>query len=198
MQNSPSMGSVTWVVLILAAISETLGQCVVLFVNKVRPTRFVASVLLSSVIGALGAFNWMFTSWSLATWIFGARTSLIEVIRVVCLAYAPLLLGFLVLLPYMGPFIRRLLYAWSFLASVIAVSTITHLEYWTAFFCTLLGWVIIEILQRTLGRPIVVLSHWLQCVTAGVPLSVRASDLLKTFDGEITNSSRDRDERGQT
>jgi hypothetical protein len=187
-QNSPSMGSVTWVVLILAAISETLGQCVVLFVT---------SVLLSSVIVASGAFNWMFMSWSLATWIFGARTSLIEVMRVVCLAYAPLLLSFLVLLPYMGPFIRRLLYAWSFLASVIAVSSITHLEYWVAFFCTLLGWVIIEMLQRTLGRPIVGLNHWLRRVTAGVPLSVRASDLLKIFDDETTHSSRDTDERGQ-
>src|SRR5258708_15169035 len=131
-------------------MSGTVGKWVGVFVNKVRPTCFVASVLLSSVIVALGAFNWMFTSWSLATWIFGARISLIEVIRVVCLAYAPLLLGFLVLLPYMGPFIRRLLYAWSFLASVLAVSTITHLGYWTAFFCTLLGWVIIEILQQTL------------------------------------------------
>src|SRR5258708_37214727 len=104
-------------------MSGTVGKWVGVFVNKVRPTCFVASVLLSSVIVALGAFNWMFTSWSLATWIFGALISLIEFIRVVSLAYAPLLLGFLVLLPYMGPFITRLFYAWSFQAMWFAVSS---------------------------------------------------------------------------
>jgi len=188
-QVRPSVGMLTWTVLILAGISETLGQCVVLFVNKVRPLRFIASLLLAGIVFALGAFSWMFTSWLIATYAFGVHESIITVIQVVCLAYAPQLFGFLILLPYMGPLIRRLLYAWSFLAMVVAISTITHLVLWQAFLCNLLGWAVVEALQRTIGRPIIALNKWIRQAAAGVPLAVQAQDLVKALTENMTDES---------
>src|SRR6266487_4194061 len=159
-QVRPSVGMLTWTVLILAGI-----------------------------VFALGAFSWMFTSWLIATYAFGVHESIITVIQVVCLAYAPQLFGFLILLPYMGPLIRRLLYAWSFLAMVVAISTITHLVLWQAFLCNLLGWAVVEALQRTIGRPIIALNKWIRQAAAGVPLAVQAQDLVKALTENMTDES---------
>ncbi|MFM6206311.1 MAG: peptidase, partial [Planktothrix sp.] len=41
---------------------------------------------------------------------------------------------------------------------------------WSAFTCTLIGWVVLQILQRTIGRPILAFSRWLSNWAAGTSL----------------------------
>jgi Yip1 domain len=165
--------------LLLAGASQMLGQSVVLLANKVTPRRFVMSVLLNAVLFVVGVLIWAAVFQMVGRFVLGVQLPFVQMGRVVSLAYAPLILGFLVLLPYAGSFLGHVLDAWSTLAMLVALNVTLHLDFWQALFCALLGWAIILALQYTIGRPIVALQRWLRHAVAGVPLSTRVQELVK-------------------
>ena len=78
-QTSP-MG--IWVALIvvgLASISESLGQSVVLFVNKVRPRRFILALGISTVSQMIGFALWAVIVWLISVYVFGASQSFVAI-----------------------------------------------------------------------------------------------------------------------
>jgi hypothetical protein len=109
-------------VLLLAGISETLGQSVVLVLNRVSRPRFFLSLGLGGLELALEVLVWMVSVFLLAIVLGVQRPSFGSAARVIALAYAPLVLGFLVFLPYLGPLIGRLLRLWVLLATVVGAS----------------------------------------------------------------------------
>ena len=179
-QASASVGIdlLTLTILILAGISLTLGQSVVLLANKVTPRRFVSSLLLNGAIFVVSVLIWVAVFQLVGRLVFGVKVPFFQMARAVSLAYAPLLLSFFVLLPYLGSFLEHVLDVWSFLAMLVALSVTLHLDFWQALACALLGWVLIQLLKYTIGRPIVALEHWLRQAAAGVPLSYRMQELV--------------------
>lgn len=98
----------SFVVFILAALSLTAGQSVVLFANRVPPSRFLLSVwasVLSLTLTAVGQFIFLAVALPLTT----AVWTWLELLVLVLLSDLPYLLGFLVFLPYLGNPILRLL-----------------------------------------------------------------------------------------
>jgi hypothetical protein len=82
--------------------------------------------------------GWVF--WSASVWVigrrlFGAEPPFDLLLILIGLSYAPLVFGFLILMPYLGPFIHRLLYVWSFLISLRAVSLLFQVGSWPALLC---------------------------------------------------------------
>jgi hypothetical protein len=65
------------------------------------------------------------------------------------------------------------------LAIVVAVRVGLGLEMWQAAVASGLGWLLIQIWRRTLGRPIYALGRWLQRRAAGVPLQFTLRDIQK-------------------
>jgi hypothetical protein len=177
-------------ILFLAGVSEALGQSVVLFANRVKPGRFALSLLLNGLIFIVGAFVWGITIWGIAGIVFHVNQSFVDVMKIVSLAYAPLLFGFLTLLPYMGTFINRLLSVWSFLALMVALIATTSLDLWQALVCSLLGWVFIQLLKYTLGKPFIALERWLKRITAGASLTVGPQNLVKTITENIIDNPK--------
>jgi hypothetical protein len=165
--------------LLLAGASQMLGQSVVLLANKVTPRRFVMSLLLNAVLFVVGVLIWAIIFQLVGRIVFGIQLPFAQMGRVVSLAYAPLVFGFLVLLPYAGSFLGHVLDAWSTLAMLVALNVTLHLDLQQALFCALLGWAIILVLQYTIGRPIVALQRWLRHAVAGVPLSNHVEELVK-------------------
>lgn len=165
--------------LLLAGASQMFGQSVVLLANKVTPPRFVMSLLLNAVLFVVGVLIWAAIFQLVGRLVFGIQLPFAEMGRVVSLAYAPLVLGFLVLLPYAGSFLGHVLDAWSTLAMLVALNVTLHLDLRQALFCALLGWVIMLVLQYTIGRPIIALQRWLRRAVAGAPLSPRVQELVK-------------------
>ena len=51
-------------IVLLAGISESLGQSVVLFLNRVRPRRFVLALSISTLSHVGGYLLWTLTIWS--------------------------------------------------------------------------------------------------------------------------------------
>ena len=141
-------------VVLLAGLSQTFGQSVMLFVNRVRPLRFFLSIAIAAVIFVFNYNFWVLSTWAVAKWIFGVNLSLVEVIKTLGFSYAPLLLGFLMVIPYFGMPILIVLSIWALMAIAIGLGTISNLGIWQAFECCLGGWLVLQVSQRVFGKAI--------------------------------------------
>jgi hypothetical protein len=171
-----------WIALIvvgLAGLSHALGQSLVLFINHVRPRRFILA-MIASTIGHMGGYGlWMASLWLVGVIAFGANVTWIEVAAAVGLAYAPQLLAFFELTPFLGNPFGVLLSLWTLLAIVTAVRAGFGLETWQAIVASGLGWLLLQVWRRTLGKPVYALGHWIEQRAAGVPLKYGAADVPK-------------------
>jgi len=61
---------------------------------------------------------------------------------------------------------------------------ILNLRFWQALVCALIGFVIIQVLKYTIGRPIIALERRLRQAVAGVPLSYRLQELVSVRHGK--------------
>ena len=180
----PSALPLTAGVAMVAGASTLLGQSAMLFVNRVRPWRFVASLVLNGVLYTLSLLVWGATIWLMGTALTGHDVTLGAALRVVCLSAAPLVFGFLVLIPYLGLAVDRVLHVWSLLITVVLVQHGFGLDLLPAVACTGLGWLLVLVLRSTVGRPIVALRNRLRHRIAGSPLDARVQDILVQFGTE--------------
>jgi hypothetical protein len=166
-------------VVFLAGVSAAVGQSVVLFANRVAPRRFVLSLLLSGIVFTLVYLFWSTSLWLIAVYVFGHPRAYLSALRTVGLAYSPQLFGFLVMTPYFGAFLAALLSVWNLLAIVVATRTVFHLTTLQAVASAALGWMLLQLLQRTIGRPVLSLGRRLRIAVAGrrlVPLTEALDD----------------------
>ena len=199
-QQSPGGFGIALMIVTLAGLSESLGQSVVLFINRLPPRRFVLALLIT-VASHLGGYAvWTVTVWLVGVYVFGQSVSLYTVACVVGLAYAPQILAFFELTPFLGNPFSILLTLWSMVAIVMAVRMGLNLELWQALLASGLGWVIIQIWRRTIGRPIYALGRWLQRRAAGVPLEFTLSDVtvLRRHPAWLENLDHWRNRMSQT
>ncbi len=197
-------GNATWVslvILFLAGISSSLGQCVVLMINQVTRTRFIFSLLASGALLIVNVYIWIGIFLLVGHVVFDARQPILEVLRVVSLAFAPSAFGFFVLLPYLGRFIQHVLEIWTYLAIVVALMVTLQIQLWQAMLGTLVGWIIIQGLQYSIGRPIVAFEQWLQQIIAGTPLAGEAQFVQSIREQHTTptshSSTEDESQGGQ-
>lgn len=166
-------------VVCLACLSESIGQSIILFVNRVRPRRFVLALLISTLSRILGYVMWTASVWLVVTYVFGQSIPFLTVMSAVGLAYAPQLLAFFVLTPFLGNVFSILLSLWSLLAIIVAMRVGLGLGLWPAVLTSGLGWLLIQVWQRTLGRPLYAVGRWLERRAAGVPLELTVQDLIR-------------------
>jgi hypothetical protein len=164
-------------VLLLAGLSQAIAQSIVLFVNQVKPLRFVLSLGIAAILFVISTAFWVLSVWGVSHVLFGADTAFWTVFRVLGLAYAPLLWSFLIAMPYLGVPIGVVLSIWSLLAFVRGFEVVTGLGRWQALWCAILGWIVFQIMQRTIGRPAAALSQWLSNAVAGKPLITNIQEL---------------------
>jgi hypothetical protein len=171
-----------WVALLvvgLAGLSEALGQSLVLFINHVRPRRFVLAVLLSVLAYIAGYVLWTGSVWLVGVHAFGRDLAWAPVAAAVGLAYAPQLFAFFELTPFLGSPFAILLSLWSLLAILVALRVGLGLETWQAAAAGGLGWLLLQAWRWTLGRPFVALGRWVEQRAAGVPLRYRPADVAR-------------------
>lgn len=164
-------------VVALAGLSEGIGQSIVLFLNRITPRRFLLSLLLSAATHAVGYLFWAATIWFVGMRLFGREEEFVVVARSVGLAYAPQLFGFFVLTPYLGSLFALIIDVWTLLATVVAIHAGLELTLWQAVACSGVGWLLVQIIRRTLGRPLLAFERWAENRAAGVPLRWKIEDL---------------------
>ena len=181
-QRSPDGSVLALTVVLLAGVATALGQSVVLFINRVKPRRFVLTVFISSALYVFSYAVWAASLWGLGRVLFASEASLNEVVRTVGLGYAPHLFSFLAFVPFLGIGLGSVLTVWSLFAIVTGVQVGLSLSVWQAFVCAGLGWLVLQILQRTVGHPLLRLSCWLKARAAGVEQireSLEPDDLIE-------------------
>ncbi|HEY9625685.1 MAG TPA: hypothetical protein V6C84_00145 [Coleofasciculaceae cyanobacterium] len=192
----PQSSQAALLVAFMAGFSQAIGQGIVLFINRVRPLRFILSLLMSALLFAFGYVFWALSTWLASILLFrGGWQTLPAVIRTLGLSYAPLIFSFSIALPYLGLPISTLLSIWSFLAFLTGLKAALGLDLWQAFGCGVLGWAVFEGLQRTIGRPLAGLGRWLTNTAAGVNLVTNLKDLEQLVArraAQVVNSSKDR------
>ncbi|MEM6428347.1 MAG: YIP1 family protein [Deinococcota bacterium] len=181
-QTSPRGLTVALVVVLLGTLSEAIGQSIMLFANRVRPRRFVLSLLLSSGIQAFGMVFWTASVWWVAGRVFGVDANLRQVTRAVGLGYSPYLFSFFILVPFFGAFINGLLSLWRLLVVVLAVDVALDLSVRQALLSSGLGWLLLQVVKSTIGRPVISLTRVMRRWVAGVELS-NLNELFKALQG---------------
>lgn len=161
-----------------AGASTLLGDSVVLFLNRVRGWRF--AITLS--INALG-FVLLYSLQALVIAILGPLVlgyspGLLAVVKGVMLSTAPMIFGVLVLIPYLGPAIARVLQVWGLLALWLVVQVLFHTDPWSALLVTGIGWVVMQVLSWTLARPVSWIGDRIWRLATGKPAMMTGRDLL--------------------
>jgi hypothetical protein len=136
------------IILLLGGISMGVGQSVVLFANRVPPLRFIISLFAGAVVLGVVVLFWTTSIWVLGNLVFEADTVFLDLLTVVSLSYAPYLFGFLVLMPYLGNILSRVLNLWVFLAVIVGVAVTYQFGFWESLATALLGWVLLELVTR--------------------------------------------------
>ncbi|WP_421654546.1 hypothetical protein [Leptothermofonsia sp. ETS-13] len=103
-------------VVLLAGFSQAVGQGIILFANRVKPLRFILSLVIGAILFAIGVWFWSVSTWLVTEFVMGQQDSFLTVVRTVELAYAPQLFSTFIALPYLGIPISILLSVWSFLS----------------------------------------------------------------------------------
>lgn len=178
-QQSPQGLWTALIVVGLAGLSQALGQSLVLFINHVRPRRFILAVAASVISYMAGYLLWTGSVWLVGVYAFNRDVAWVAVATVVGLAYAPQILAFFELTPFFGSPFSTLLSLWTLLAILVAVRVGLGLETWQAVMTGGLGWLLIQVWRYTLGRPIYALGRWMERIAAGVPLRYRARDVAE-------------------
>jgi hypothetical protein len=143
-----------WVVL-AAGLSSTLGQSIALLSSRVSKRRFAATVLLQALLFASGFLLWSLSVYALASLAPSVTPTLASVVALVGLAHAPQLFGVLTLTPYFGGPLQVALSIWTLLGTLIATSIVFALPASATIMLAATGWLLSQILQRTLGRGLV-------------------------------------------
>ncbi len=165
-----SLPGVALTVVFLAGISVALGQAAVLFINRVKLGRFLGSLLVSALHYVFAYGFWTLSIFFLGHVLFASEASIGSVARAVGLGYAPQLFSFLVFMPYFGMPVFVLLTLWSLLAIVIGISVSMGLLLWQALLLSALGWLVLQLSKRSIGRPLIALARRSRRRVSGVEL----------------------------
>jgi hypothetical protein len=182
---SPQSWTLSAAIAFSGGISMLLGQSVVLFLNRVPPRRFAISLVLNGVIFAIELALWAIVLWLTAWLFFREVPAPAAAIRLIGLSSAPFVFGFLVLIPYLGPVIARLLYVYSLLIAIDVAQGIIGVQFLQALGVVSAGWVLMLVLSNTIGRPIVWLRNWLWRRLVGQPAFRTSHDVFIAFAREV-------------
>jgi predicted Abi (CAAX) family protease len=168
--NAPDGWILALILVLVSGLSLSIAEAIILFINRVKPIRFIFSLLIGAILSLCGTLFLVFSTWLLG-FLPGATTlSLPELINIIGLSSAPLLFSFLGAIPYFGIPLLSLLSIWHLLAMVVGFGAIAGVPLGQAFTYIVFGWLVLQLLQRTLGQPIANLGRTLADRVAGVTL----------------------------
>lgn len=154
-------------IVLLAGLSDAVGNCVILLANRVRPFRFVLALLANTFIFFFGFLVWALLLSFVANRIFGLTVDPPFFFTVVALSYIPLLLSALNFLPFIGHPINMLLYALSAIYLVRILTAATPLTTLNAFLCAVGGFLLLELFRASVGKPLIHIGQGLVSTAAG-------------------------------
>ncbi|MBW4493302.1 MAG: hypothetical protein KME26_09485 [Oscillatoria princeps RMCB-10] len=135
-------------IVILAALSHMLGSAVILLINLAPIPVLTLALLLDGLSVVGGYFFWTRTIAKIGQWLKPNHVTYEELLIPIGFAYAPQVLNFLTLVPFLGQPIERVLSVWSLLAVIVAVRQGLDITTLGSGLICLAGW---PVIQLTIG-----------------------------------------------
>lgn len=177
------------IVVAAAGLSQAIAQSIILFINQVKPIRFIFSLLLNAVLFIFGCAFLVISTW-LATFLPWIDVIPFPVlVTVLGISYAPLIFSFLGAIPYLGGPMLTLLSIWHLFAMIVGIKAVTGFETSRAFECVAIGWLVLRLLENTVGQPLANLGRWIANIIAGVQLITRSTELQDIIQGNPASAS---------
>ncbi|MFB2935737.1 CAAX protease [Aerosakkonemataceae cyanobacterium BLCC-F154] len=183
--NLPDGTLLALLVVVLAGLSLSVGQSIILFINRIKPARFVFSLFLNAILYTFGFLFLVFSTWLICLLPWSVNVPFFKLIDVLGLSYAPLLFSFLGALPYLGLPILNLLSVWRLLVMVIGFSVVASVSEPIALTYVAFGWVVLQLLESTIGQPIAKLGKKIADKVAGVELATNPEELREIVRSRI-------------
>ena len=183
--DSSITGFLALVILFLAGLSDTIGHSAVFFANRVPRRRFLFAIIVEALVFVAGVFFWAASIWLMAEFLFGGEQGYGYVLRTVALGYAPLLFGFLILLPYLGNIIFIVLRVWVLLAVLVAVSVAYDFGFWPSLICSVLGWIFLTFIARLPFLRVDRVDHLLWRISTGVDEELNSKEAVDQYMRDI-------------
>ena len=171
-QTAPGALSLAIWILLLGTVSDVLGDSPLLFIRKMRRGRFAAAVGIEAVLSVVRVAIWILSFWILVNVLQLGSVSLADVVLVVGLGYAPMLLSVLVLIPFLGPVIGRVLHAWTLVTILASIAVFANSSPWQVLAPGLVAIGLILIVRRWSDRVSV-------AVLGGVSRSLVGTDVMQ-------------------
>jgi hypothetical protein len=182
-EQNPQSAWVVGGIVFLAGASTLLGESAILFINRVRKGRFFLSLITNGLVFMISYAVWGLTISIVGRIIFQVNPPWGQVVRMVGLSTAPLVFGFLVLIPWMGTFISKVLNIWSVLILIGIVQFEFKIGFGGAVMCVVFGWVLSLLFTNTIGGPVVKLRNKVFQKVSGSSLEQTNEDILLRFAG---------------
>lgn len=190
--SAPNRDMLTFQIVAIVGLSEAIGQSVVLFANRVKPARFLLSLLVAMLLFVVGYLLWAGSLWLLMQWLLETPIEWPLVAGAVAVSFIPLLLAFLGFLPYAGQPIMQLLYVISFYYLVTLLVRVSPLNLGESLFAAIIGLIIVLLLRGTVGKIISRVADKVLGVAAGTPLKFDLDDAISSFaDPDETDNKQD-------
>jgi hypothetical protein len=165
-------------VAMLAGASTLLGNSVVLFINRVRGLRFWFSILLNGVALVALYLVQAVVVYLAGLAIVGPGPTLLHTTLAVMLSTGPLVFGVFALFPFVGPWIARVLQAWSFLSLWAMVAVAYDRGIWTGLLISGIGWGVMQLLAWAFAKPITWAGDRIWRLVTGRPSMLTGHDIL--------------------
>ena len=172
---------------VIAGLSRAFAQAIILFINQVKPLRFVLGLGINAVLFAAGSFFLILSTWLLTLLPWTVDVPLRVLVIILGLSYAPLIFSFLGALPYLGVPTLTLLSVWQLLAMVVGFGAVVDLRFGPALSYIALGWIVLQLLQNTVGQPIASLGNRLINTVAGVELVTQRQDIIEILRSRMSD-----------
>lgn len=191
---APNGWKLALAILLIASISYTLGQSVVLFANRVNRRHFIFALAISSLSLVIIVLFWAGSIWISAEILFDVRQPFEQILSAVAISFAPLLFGFLILLPYFGNIVFVVLRIWVLLAIIVGVRLTFQFGFWEALLCSILGWAVLELLTRIPFLQIRRFSNWLWRLSTGTEEQLETAEIVTQFVDQANLPAEETDE----
>ena len=168
-------------IITIAALSTIAGEAIVLSLNHVRGLRHLFTLSMSILGRVLTYLTLGSLIWLVGTIVLGEAPELNHVVRTVSVSAAPYVFGFLIMLPYSGPGVERIIQLWSLLSLWAIVMHELDTERWRALLITAIAVAAATFVGRILGRPLAWIRDRLWRLFTGEHLMLSSQEVLDQF-----------------
>jgi len=170
-----------WIVF-LAGFSTAISQSIILFINGVKPHRFLVSLIFNGLVFVFSFIFLSYSTWLIGSYFFDLNINYRDLINLIALSYWPLRLSFLGAMPHFGLPFLFILWIYTLYLMVVNLAVNTNLNFETAFLSLFLSWVLVQILRHTAGKPVGRIGNFLRVFLAGTNLQNNLKSLKKILD----------------